>query len=67
MIIKNNFYKKQEDYLKKEKEGLEIAIKNFDKRFRKKEVERDNFLKQNMEFAKKSKKIKKKQEKLNKK
>ena len=65
MIIKNEFFNNEEDLLYKEKEGLDKAIKKWDDRFQKGEVERDNFLKKNMDFAKKQQELKEKIQKLN--
>ena len=60
MIIKN----RENDYLKKEKEGLIKAVQKFDQRFKNNEVELENFLKQNEKFAKRHSEINKKIEKL---
>ena len=65
MIIKNEFFNSEEDLLYKEKEGLDKAIKKWDDRFQKGEVEREKFLKKNIDFAKKQKEIKEKIQKLN--
>ena len=40
MIIKNNFNLQKEDYLKKEKEGLDKAINKLDERFKNDAVSR---------------------------
>ncbi|MBQ8892388.1 MAG: hypothetical protein IJ068_05975 [Bacilli bacterium] len=53
MIIKKDYLNKNNNYLEMEKEGLEKAINNFDKRFKNKEIERTNFLKGLEEFSKK--------------
>ena len=65
MIIKNDFFNKENDYLQKEKEGLIKAVEKFDKRFKNQEVDREKFLKQNEIFAKRHAEINKKIEKLN--
>lgn len=67
MIIKNNFNQNKTEYLAKEKEGLDKAISKLDKRFQNKEIDREKFLKQNEEFAKKQAFLKQKMEKLNRK
>ena len=65
MIIKNDFFNNENDYLKKEKEGLMKAVNKLDERFKNNEVDREKFLKQNEEFAKRHVEINKKIEKLN--
>lgn len=67
MIIKNDFKNIKKDYLQEEKEGLNRAVLNLDKRFKKNEIDREKFLKQNLEFAKRQVELNKKQEKLNRK
>ena len=59
MIIKNNFNLQKEDYLKKEKEGLDKAINKLDERFKNDAVSREKFLKQNEVFAKRQADLKK--------
>lgn len=54
MIIKNDFFKDR-NYLQEEKEGLNRAVENFNKRYKKGEVKKENFLKQNEEYAKRQK------------
>jgi len=66
MIIKNEFFQNEKDYLIKQREGLNKAIENWDKRFQKDEVERETFLRQNIEFAKRQGELNKKIEKFNK-
>lgn len=65
MIIKNNFNKSSNDFLQEEKKGLDKAINKLDERFKKGELEREVFLKQNKEFAKKQIDLKKRMDKLN--
>lgn len=65
MIIKNNFNLQKEDYLKKEKEGLDKAINKLDERFKNDAVSREKFLKQNEVFAKRQADLKKKIDNLN--
>lgn len=65
MIIKNNFNKTSNDFLQEEKKGLDKAINKLDERFKKGELERRIFLKQNKEFAKKQIDLKKRMDKLN--
>lgn len=65
MIIKNNFKKTSNDFLQEEKKGLDKAINKLDERFKKGELEREVFLKQNKEFAKKQIDLKKRMDKLN--
>ena len=65
MIIKNNFNKTNQDFLQEEKKGLDRAINKLDERFKKGELEREIFLKQNKEFAKKQIDLKKRMDKLN--
>ena len=65
MIIKNNFNKTSNDFLQEEKKGLDKAINKLDERFKKGELEREVFLKQNKEFAKKLIDLKKRMDKLN--
>ena len=67
MIIKNDFFKENNNYLMQEKEGLNKAIKKLDDRFKKGEIDREKFLKQNQEFAKKQMELNKRIEKLNRK
>ena len=67
MIIKNDFFKKNNNYLMQEKDGLNKAIKKLDDRFKKEEIDREKFLKQNQEFAKKQIELNKRIEKLNRK
>ena len=59
MIIKNNFNLQKEDYLKKEKEGLDKAINKLDERFKNDAVSREKFLKQNELVAKRQAYLKK--------
>ncbi|MCI5701493.1 MAG: hypothetical protein MR266_01780 [Erysipelotrichaceae bacterium] len=65
MIIKNNFNLQKEDYLKKEKEGLDKAINKLDERFKNDAVSREKFLKQNEVFAKRQADLKKRIDNLN--
>lgn len=65
MIIKNNFNLQKEDYLKKEKEGLDKAINKLDERFKNDAVSREKFLKQNEVFAKRQSDLKKRIDNLN--
>lgn len=65
MIIKNNFNLQKEDYLKKEKEGLDEAINKLDERFKNDAVSREKFLKQNEVFAKRQADLKKRIDNLN--
>ena len=65
MIIKNEFFENERDYLLKQKEGLKKAIDNWDARFQKDEIDREKFLKQNIEFAKRQQELNKKIENLN--
>ena len=67
MIIKNDFFKENNNYLTQEKDGLNKAIKKLDDRFKKDEIDREKFLKQNQEFAKKQMELNKRIEKLNRK
>lgn len=67
MIIKNDFFKENNNYLTQEKDGLNRAIKKLDDRFKKEEIDREKFLKQNQEFAKKQMELNKRIEKLNRK
>lgn len=67
MIIKNDFFKENNNYLMQEKEELNKAIKKLDDRFKKEEIDREKFLKQNQEFAKKQLELNKRIEKLNRK
>ena len=67
MIIKNDFFKENNNYLMQEKEGLNRAIKKLDDRFKKEEIDREKILKQNQEFAKKQIELNKRIEKLNRK
>ncbi len=67
MIIKNDFFKENNNYLTQEKDGLNKAIKKLDDRFKKDEIDREKFLKQNQEFAKKQIELNKRIEKLNRK
>ena len=67
MIIKNDFFNQDRDYLMKEKEGLMKSVKKFDQRFQNNEVDREKFLKQNEIFAKRHEEINKKIEKLDRK
>lgn len=43
MIIKNDFFKDR-NYLQEEKEGLDRAVENFNKRYKKGEVKKKIFL-----------------------
>ena len=43
MIYKNNKFD-QKDYVEEKKEGIRKAVKNLDKRYKNKEIERENFL-----------------------
>jgi len=65
MIIENKFFKSEKDYLLEQKEGLKKAIDNLDSRFKKDQIDREKFLKQNAEFAKRQEKLNKEFEKLN--
>ncbi|MBR3660669.1 MAG: hypothetical protein IKN63_02065 [Bacilli bacterium] len=65
MIIKKDYLNLDNNYLEQEKEGLNKAIENFDKRFKNKEVEREKFLKGLDEFAKKQVDINKRIDKFN--
>lgn len=65
MIIKNNFNLQKEDYLEKEKEGLDKAINKLDERFKNDAVSREKFLKQNEVFAKRQANLKKRIDNLN--
>lgn len=65
MIIKNNFNLQKEDYLRKEKEGLDKAINKLDERFKNDAVSREKFLKQNEVFAKRQADLKKRIDNLN--
>ena len=65
MIIKKDYLNRGNNYLQQEKEGLNKAIENFDKRFKNNEVEREKFLKGLDEFAKKQVDINKRIDKLN--
>lgn len=56
MIIKNDFFKDR-NYLQEEKEGLDRAVENFNKRYKKGEVKKENFFKQNEEFARRQKEL----------
>lgn len=67
MIIKNDFFNNDKNYLEREKEGLKKSIDKLDKRFQNSEIDREKFLKQNLEFAKRHKELNKKIEKLNRK
>ena len=67
MIIKNDFFQENNNYLMQEKEGLNKAIKKLDDRFKKEEIDREKFLKQNQEFAKKQIELNKRIDKLNRK
>lgn len=58
MIIKNDF-NKIPDYNQMKRDGLNKAVDNFNKRFKEGMVERENFIKQNHEFAKKQQELKK--------
>lgn len=66
MIIKKD-YLNNNNYLQREKEGLNKAIENFDKRFKNNEVERSNFLKGLDNFSKKQIDLNKRIEKFGKK
>jgi len=44
MIIKNDFFKDR-NYLQEEKEGLDRAVENFNKRYKKGEVKKEKFFK----------------------
>ena len=65
MIIKKDYLNREMDYLQEEKKGLNKAIENFDKRYKKNEVERENFLKGLDEFSKKQIDLNKKIDMLN--
>ena len=67
MIIKNDFFKENNNYLMQEKDGLNKAIKKLDDRFKKEEIDREKFLKQNQEFDKKQVELNKRIDKLNRK
>ena len=67
MIIKNDFFNKDKNYLERERDGLRKSIDKLDKRFKNSEVDREKFLKQNLEFAKRHKKLNKRIEKLDRK
>lgn len=64
MIIKKNNSNLKIDYLQEEKKGLTKAIDNLNKRFKKNEISREKFLKQNSEFAKRHIELNKKINKL---
>ena len=66
MIIKNNFNKNnsQINYLEQEKEGIRKAVAKWEERFKKNEIDREKFLKQKQEFAKRQKELSKKINKL---
>lgn len=53
MIIRNDYLNQDNNYLQREKDGLNKAITNFDKRFKNNEVERSKFLKGMEDFSKK--------------
>lgn len=65
MIIKNEFFENERDYLLKQKEGLKKAIDNWNSRFQKAEIDREKFLEQNIKFAKSQQELNKKIERLN--
>ena len=67
MIIKNDFFNNENDYLQQEKKGLIKAVEKLDKRFKSNEIDREKFLKQNEIFAKRHEEINKKIEKLDRK
>lgn len=67
MIIKNDFFNKDKNYLERERDGLRKSIDKLDKRFKNSEVDREKFLKQNLEFAKRHKELNKRIEKLDRK
>ena len=67
MIIKNNFFNNNRDYLMKEKEGLMKSVQKLDQRFKNNEVDREKFIKQNEIFAKRHAELNKKIEKLDRK
>lgn len=64
MIMKNDFNKKSEDFLFQEKIGLDKAVNHLKERYDKSELERDVFLKQNEEFAKRQAELKKRMNKI---
>ena len=66
MIIKNDYLNRKTNYLQMEKEGLNKAINNFEKRFKNKELERTDFLKGLEDFSKKQIDLNKRIEKVNK-
>lgn len=65
MIIKKDYLNRDDNYLQREKDGLNKAIENFDKRFKNNEVDRTNFLKGLAEFSKKQMDLNKRIDKLN--
>lgn len=65
MIIKNNFNENKNIY-EETKKGLDDAVYNLDKRFKNGEIDREKFLKQNNEFAKRQQELAKKINKYNK-
>lgn len=67
MIIKKDYLNRENNYLQREKEGLNKAIENFDRRFKNNEVDRSNFLNGLNEFSKKQIDLNKRIEKLNRK
>ena len=67
MIIKKNYLDRGPDYLQEEKEGLDKAIKNLDRRFQNKEIDRDDFFKDLNVFQKRSEDLKKRMEKISRK
>ena len=57
MIIKNDFFNEKRNYLEEEKKGLDRAVENFVKGYEKGEVKKENFFKQNEEFARRQKEL----------
>lgn len=60
MIIKNNFNNYKIDYLQKEKDSIRKSVTKLDEKFKKGEIDREKFLKQNSEFAKRQEDLTKK-------
>lgn len=57
MIIKNDFFKDR-NYLQEEKEGLDRAVENFNKRYKKGEVKKEKFFKTKWRICQKTKSVK---------
>ena len=64
MIIKNDFFNEKRNHLEEEKKGLDRAVENFVKRYEKGEVKKENFFKQNEEFARRQKELNEKIKKM---